>query len=190
MPTLNQREDGVYFIRHRYLDFNTWQIDRDGLERLRDKHEVGLSGPFPKKFKMPTFFDLHRNRLIYYGESREAYWHWYDLTRKPTYQNFIQHQKLIGTQQPIRNFTRTERALNIAQHFVTLIGLLLVITVLLFQSLELYLLLLVSAIIVALIIVITNRLKTSTTPNDNTPLTPRTKQEHAPKKRRYEKWLG
>lgn len=84
MPRLYQGSDGCYYIRHYYLDFNTWQIDRDGFKYLSENYGIDLGDEFPQRFPICGFFELHDLKLIYTGNSRKAYWREHDLTREPT----------------------------------------------------------------------------------------------------------
>ena len=45
MPTLAQRQDGNYIIRHHYREFATWQITSDGVSFLR-RRGVADEGSF------------------------------------------------------------------------------------------------------------------------------------------------
>src|SRR2546423_14313721 len=70
MPTLRQRQDGCYYVTHRYMDFQTWQIDRDGVVFLK-KHGIEASD----SFSTGLFMQMWESQLLYVGDDRKRYWH-------------------------------------------------------------------------------------------------------------------
>src|SRR5438045_3360812 len=80
MPTLRKRNDGCHYITHRYMDFQTWQIDRDGVVFLKD---YGIEAG--DHFSTGLFMQMWDHRLVYVGDNRKEYWHQFaifdDFTR-------------------------------------------------------------------------------------------------------------
>jgi hypothetical protein len=62
MPTLNQRIDGCYYVRHFYRDHSTWQVDADGVRYLRDRRI--RTGDW---FATDVFMEMWARSLVYTG---------------------------------------------------------------------------------------------------------------------------
>jgi len=69
MPTLRQRNDGCFIIRHHFEGHTTWQIDRDGKEYL-DDYNIKVDDYFHPDY----FNEMWRKKLVYFGDSRKQYW--------------------------------------------------------------------------------------------------------------------
>ena len=64
MPTLQRRDDGGFFVRHLYREFNTWQILGDGVRYL-ERRGISEGNWFPTEM----FMDLWMQCLVYYGDT-------------------------------------------------------------------------------------------------------------------------
>lgn len=63
MPTLAQRQDGCFIVRHFYQDFSTWQITTDGIAYL-ERRSVREDA----RFSTDQFMHLWMNGWVYTGE--------------------------------------------------------------------------------------------------------------------------
>lgn len=62
MPTLMEKKDGLYYVRHYYQQHSTWQIDFDGVSFL-EKHGVHPG----EQFGTTLFMELWEKGMVYTG---------------------------------------------------------------------------------------------------------------------------
>jgi hypothetical protein len=65
MPTLMEKKDGLYYVRHYYQQHSTWQIDSDGVSFL-EKHGVHPG----EQFSTTLFMELWGKGMVYTGTRR------------------------------------------------------------------------------------------------------------------------